>query len=162
MTVPTVERGLRCVVFCSMAIAGERPSIESTSGLSNRPKNWRAYAERDSTYRRCPSAKIVSNASELLPEPERPEITTSASRGNITSIFFRLCSRAPFIHRLRAAEPTRTSCDTFSLSTRSPSIRGQTMRNFYALCNSTPFAADRITPFLQATRQFFHSAQTVR
>ena len=33
MTVPTVERGLRDVVFWSIEIAGERPSIESTSGL---------------------------------------------------------------------------------------------------------------------------------
>ena len=33
MTVPTVERGLRLVVFCSIEIAGDSPSIESTSGL---------------------------------------------------------------------------------------------------------------------------------
>src|SRR5581483_12103985 len=38
---------------------------------------------------------MVSKASVLLPEPERPVITTSLSRGMVTSIFFRLCSRAP-------------------------------------------------------------------
>jgi len=32
-------------------------------------------------FRLCPSAKIVSKASELLPEPESPEITMSLSRG---------------------------------------------------------------------------------
>src|SRR6185503_10580056 len=38
---------------------------------------------------------MVSNASEDLPEPERPVITTSWSRGRSTSIFLRLCTRAP-------------------------------------------------------------------
>ena len=37
--VPTVERGLLLVVFCSIAITGERPSILSTSGRSKPPKN---------------------------------------------------------------------------------------------------------------------------
>ncbi len=32
VVVPTVERGLRLTVRCSIAIAGERPSIDSTSG----------------------------------------------------------------------------------------------------------------------------------
>jgi hypothetical protein len=32
--VPTVERGERVVVFCSMAMEGESPSMESTSGRS--------------------------------------------------------------------------------------------------------------------------------
>jgi hypothetical protein len=30
-------------------VAGESPSIESTSGLSIWPRNWRAYALSDST-----------------------------------------------------------------------------------------------------------------
>ena len=49
MTVPTVERGLWLAAFCSIEIAGERPSIRSTSGFSISSKNWRAYAESDST-----------------------------------------------------------------------------------------------------------------
>jgi hypothetical protein len=36
------ERGLRAAVRCSMAIAGDRPSIDSTSGFSICPRNWRA------------------------------------------------------------------------------------------------------------------------
>src|SRR5580704_4102547 len=38
---------------------------------------------------------MVSNASEDLPDPDRPVITTRLSRGISTSTFFRLCSRAP-------------------------------------------------------------------
>jgi hypothetical protein len=34
VTVPTVERGLRSAAFCSMEIAGDSPSIDSTSGFS--------------------------------------------------------------------------------------------------------------------------------
>src|SRR5271170_7874169 len=40
---------------------------------------------------------MVSKASELLPEPERPVITTSLSRGISRLTFLRLCSRAPAI-----------------------------------------------------------------
>jgi hypothetical protein len=49
VTVPTVERGLRDVVFWSIEMAGESPSMESTSGFSIICRNWRAYAESDST-----------------------------------------------------------------------------------------------------------------
>jgi len=42
VTVPTVERGFRLVVFCSMEMAGDRPSIRSTSGLLINSRNWRA------------------------------------------------------------------------------------------------------------------------
>src|ERR671910_3369084 len=38
---------------------------------------------------------MVSNASEDLPEPDRPVMTTSASRGIATVTSLRLCSRAP-------------------------------------------------------------------
>ena len=88
--VPTVERGLLLVVFCSMAITGDNPSILSTSGRSNPPKNCLAYAEKVSIYLLCPSAYIVSNANDYFPEPETPVITTSFSRGIVTSIFFKL------------------------------------------------------------------------
>ena len=72
MTVPTVDLGFRDVVRCSIEIAGESPSIESTSGFSICSRNCRAYADSDSTYRLCPSAKIVSNAREDLPDPLTP------------------------------------------------------------------------------------------
>src|SRR5207245_6946306 len=52
-------------------------------------------AERDSTYFLWPSAKIVSKASDDLPEPLRPVSTTSLSRGMFSVRFLRLCSRAP-------------------------------------------------------------------
>ncbi len=38
---------------------------------------------------------MVSKASELLPEPDSPVITTSFSRGSSSVMFLRLCSRAP-------------------------------------------------------------------
>src|SRR5690348_2033096 len=38
---------------------------------------------------------MVSKAREDLPEPESPVMTTSLSRGISTSMFLRLCSRAP-------------------------------------------------------------------
>jgi hypothetical protein len=49
VTVPTVERGLCEVAFCSIEIAGESPSIRSTSGFSISCRNCRAYADSDST-----------------------------------------------------------------------------------------------------------------
>ena len=52
-------------------------------------------------YLRCPSAKMVSKASELLPLPETPVITTRQSRGMDRSTDFRLCSRAPRMRMLR-------------------------------------------------------------
>ncbi len=78
-----------------MEIAGERPAINSTSGLSICPRNCRAYADKDSTYRRWPSAKIVSKARDDFPEPEMPVKTIRESLGMVRSTFLRLCSRAP-------------------------------------------------------------------
>jgi len=90
------------VDFWSIDTAGESPSMKSTSGLSIWPRNCRAYADSDSTYRRWPSAKIVSNAKEDLPDPESPVNTHRASRGMEIETFLRLCSRAP--------RTTRRSC----------------------------------------------------
>jgi len=42
VTVATVERGFFEVVFCSIEIAGDNPSMVSTSGLSICSRNWRA------------------------------------------------------------------------------------------------------------------------
>ena len=66
----------------------------STFGLSSRPRNRLAYDDKDSTYLRCPSAKIVSKTNVLLPDPEGPVTTTSLSRGISTSIDLRLFSSA--------------------------------------------------------------------
>lgn len=46
-------------------------------------------------YFRWPSAKIVSNASELLPLPDTPVMTTNSSRGIDIETDFKLCSAAP-------------------------------------------------------------------
>src|SRR5918993_3587205 len=93
--VPTVDRGLREVDFWSIETAGDRPSMKSTSGLSIWPRNCRAYADRDSTYRRWPSAKIVSKARLDLPDPDSPVNTIRLSRGRSRWMSLRLCSRAP-------------------------------------------------------------------
>src|SRR5579862_2723115 len=45
---------------------------------------------------------MVSKASEDLPEPERPVMTTRRSRGISRLMFLRLCSRAPRIINLSA------------------------------------------------------------
>src|SRR5580692_6648479 len=59
---------------------------------------------------------MVSNASEDLPEPERPVNTTSLSRGISASMFFRLCSRAP---RMVIARWLLELCWRFALITSS-------------------------------------------
>ena len=41
-----VERGLRVLTFCSMAMAGGMPSISSTSGFDILPRNCLAYEDR--------------------------------------------------------------------------------------------------------------------
>src|SRR3989339_924404 len=93
--VATVERGLFERLFWSIEIAGESPTISSTSGFCIWRRNWRAYDESDSTYLLWPSAKIVSNAKEDFPEPEIPVKTIILLRGISTVIFLRLCVLAP-------------------------------------------------------------------
>src|SRR3954449_5656503 len=81
--------------------------MKSTSGLSIWPRNWRAYADSDSTYRRWPSAKIVSNASDDLPDPESPVNTIRESRGRSSETSLRLCSRAPRMMSWSATDSPR-------------------------------------------------------
>src|SRR3954454_22995251 len=61
---------------------------------------------------------MVSKASEDLPEPDRPVNTTSLSRGISTSMFLRLCSRAPRIVIARRCDPA-FCCWRFALITSS-------------------------------------------
>jgi hypothetical protein len=42
VAVPTVDRDVLVGFFCSIATAGESPSMLSTSGFSIRSRNWRA------------------------------------------------------------------------------------------------------------------------
>src|SRR5690606_3454456 len=95
--VPTVERALLVFTFCSIATAGAIPLMYSTLGLSIRPRNCRAYADKLSTYLRWPSAYSVSNAKLDFPEPDNPVITTNLLRGITTSICLRLCRYAPLM-----------------------------------------------------------------
>ena len=85
-----MDLGLCDVDFCSIDIAGDNPSILSTSGLSTIDKNCLAYADSDSTYLLCPSANIVSNAREDFPDPDRPVIVIKLFFGRSKSIFLRL------------------------------------------------------------------------
>src|SRR3990172_2513776 len=59
--------------------------------------NMRAWVERASTERHCPSAKSVSKASEDLPEPDTPVTTVTRSWGMSSEMFFRLFCLAPSI-----------------------------------------------------------------
>src|SRR5204863_7828864 len=67
------------------------------SGRSSSRKRARLSPRKVSRKRRRPSAKIVSKASELLPDPLGPVMTVSRSRGMSTDKPCRLCVRAPRI-----------------------------------------------------------------
>ena len=95
--VPTVERGLFPVVFCSMAIIGLRPVMDSTSGFSRMPMKCLAYVDNVSIYLRWPSAYMVSNAREDFPLPLSPVTTTKLSRGTDSDAPLRLWAFAPLI-----------------------------------------------------------------
>src|SRR5215467_10303369 len=88
--------------------------MKSTSGLSIWPRNCLAYADSDSTYRRWPSAKIVSNARLDLPEPDSPVNTIMASLGRSSETSLRLCSRAP-----------RTTSRSATVRSVSPGLGGE-------------------------------------
>src|SRR5260370_14057252 len=60
---------------------------------------------------------MVSKASDDFPEPDKPVNTASLSRGISTSMFLRLCSRAPRIVIARVPEPA--DCWRFALITSS-------------------------------------------
>ncbi len=95
MAVPTVERGFAPIRSWSTMIAVVRPSSRSTSGrarLGMKPWTKALYV---SLIRRWDSAAIVSNTSELLPEPDTPVNTVRRRFGSSTWTSLRLFSRAP-------------------------------------------------------------------
>src|SRR4051794_25880151 len=66
---------------------------------------------------------MVSNANDDLPDPESPVMTVSWSRGMVTSMFRRLCSRAP-----------RTTSASSAIAWEScGSDRGETSRYIHAM-----------------------------
>lgn len=97
VVVPTVERGLREITFCSIAIAGGMLLMKSHSGLLIRPRNCLAYDERLSTYLRWLSTHYMPKVSEDFPEPETPVMVINLLRGILSDTFFKLFTRAPFI-----------------------------------------------------------------
>ena len=92
---PTVERALAPIRSWSTMIAAVRFSSESTSGREGvAMKPWRK-AVYVSLMRRRDSAAIVSNTSELFPDPDTPVNTVSCRFGMSRLMSRRLFSRAP-------------------------------------------------------------------
>src|SRR6266480_7084450 len=95
VAVPTVERGSAPIRCWSTMIAVVSPSRTSTSGRASvGMKPW-TKALYVSLISRCDSAAIVSNTSELLPEPETPVNTVRRRFGSSTLMSLRLFTRAP-------------------------------------------------------------------
>ncbi len=95
VAVPTVERGSAPSRCWSTMIAVVSPWSTSTSGRASvGMKPW-TKALYVSLISRCDSAAMVSNTSELLPEPETPVNTVSRRLGISTLTSLRLFSRAP-------------------------------------------------------------------
>ena len=95
VAVPTVERGSEPIRSWSTRIAVVSPSSTSTSGraiVGMKPCTKALYV---SLIRRCDSAAIVPNTSELLPEPETPVNTVSRRFTISTLTSLRLFTRAP-------------------------------------------------------------------
>src|SRR5436309_1378368 len=85
-----------------------------------------------SRKRRWPSAKTMSNASVLLPEPETPVTTTNFPRGISTVMFLRLCSRAPWM-QIESDSPRRLSEREFSPFTGEKVARRRKTANDYGV-----------------------------
>ncbi|HWX87023.1 MAG TPA: hypothetical protein VNX67_02500 [Solirubrobacteraceae bacterium] len=79
----------------STTIAVVSPSSTSTSGRATVGMKPCTKALYVSLISRCDSAAIVSNTSELLPDPETPVKTVSRRFGISTLTSLRLFSRAP-------------------------------------------------------------------
>src|SRR6476659_6899219 len=95
VAVPTVERGSVPIRCWSTMIAVVSPSRTSTSGRASAGMKPWTKALYVSLISRCDSAAIVSNTSELLPEPETPVNTVSQRFGISTLTSLRLFTRAP-------------------------------------------------------------------
>src|SRR5215813_4881507 len=95
VAVPTVERGSVPIRCWSTMIAVVSPSRTSTSGRASAGMKPWTKALYVSLISRCDSAAIVSNTSELLPEPDTPVNTVSRRFGISTLTSLRLFTRAP-------------------------------------------------------------------
>src|SRR5215218_6832605 len=108
VAVPTVERTSVPIRSWSTMIAVVSPSTTSTSGRSSVGMNPCTKALYVSLIIRLDSAAIVSNTSELLPEPETPVNTVSRRFGISMLTSLRLFSRAPYT-RIRSWLSARQS-----------------------------------------------------
>jgi len=88
-SVPTVELLLTLVLFFNEH-TGVRPLMASTSALGYFGKLPFMEYESNSKYFLCPSTNIVSNARDVLPDPETPVITFIQFFGIFKLIFFKL------------------------------------------------------------------------
>lgn len=82
-------------------MAGGIPFDEVASGFAHASQKLTGVAAQALYGRRCPSAYSVSKASDDLPDPDNPVMTTNRLRGISTSIFFRLLTRAPFMKPIK-------------------------------------------------------------
>ncbi len=96
VAVPTVERGFDPIRSWPTMIAAVMPSSTSTSGRARVGMNPCTNALYVSLIRRCDSAAIVLNTSELLPEPDTPVNTVNRRLGISTLMSRRLFTRAPW------------------------------------------------------------------
>ena len=88
-SVPTVELLLSLVLFFNEH-TGVRPVMVSTSALGYFGRLPFMEYESNSKYFLCPSTNIVSNASDVFPDPETPVITFIQFLGISKLIFFKL------------------------------------------------------------------------
>ena len=96
MTVPTVERGLWLVAFCSMLIAGLQALDQVDIGLVHQLQELaRIGRQALDIAALAPRRRACRRPGLDLPDPDRPVITTSACLGMSRSMFLRLCVRAP-------------------------------------------------------------------
>ena len=92
---PTVERGLRLVVFCSMEIAGDRPSIAVDVRLAHQFQELPRIGRQALDVAALALGVDRVERQRGLAGPGQAGDHRQLSRGMTTSTFFRLCSRAP-------------------------------------------------------------------
>src|SRR5438034_8754680 len=88
-------------------------------------------------YRRWPSAKSVSKARELLPDPLKPVMTMRRLRGRLRSKFFRLLCRTPRRRMTELADgfdiEGESNCEAVSVN-KGPRISGHAARIHGLIC----------------------------
>src|SRR5699024_1406731 len=92
---------------------GREPLDQIDRGRVHLPQELPGVGRQRLDVASLPSAKLASQASELLPDPDRPENTTSRLRGMSMSMLLRLCSRAPRTTRESVTRPSYERGPTF-------------------------------------------------